>query len=79
MFTYTLIFVLIDNYKRGNVMATDVRLVKKALLKPANRTINVADLMRRNKFERKQEKKRSLFFVTAALSSLVISLFIISL
>ena len=80
MFTYTQIFVLIDNYKRGNVMAIiDVHLVKKSLLKPANRTINVADLMRRNKFERKQEKKRNLIFATAALSTLVISLFIISL
>ena len=79
MFTYTQIFVLIDNYKRGNVMATDVYLVKKSLLKPANRTINVADLMRRNKFERKQEKKRNLIFVTAGVSMLAISLFIISL
>ena len=79
MFTYTQIFVLIDNYKRGNVMTTDVHLVRKSLLKPANRTINVADLMRRNKFERKQEKKSNLIFVTAALSTLVISLFIISL
>ena len=79
MFTYTQIFVLIDNYKRGNVMATDVHLVKKSLLKPVNRTINVADLMRRNKFERKQEKKRNLIFVTAGVSMLAISLFIISL
>ena len=79
MFTYTQIFVLIDNYKRGNVMAIDVHLVKKSLLKPANRTINVADLMRRNKFERKQEKKRNLIFVTAGVSMLAISLFIISL
>ena len=60
-------------------MVTDVHLIKKILLKPANSTVNVDDLMRRNKFERKQEKKRSLIFVTAALSSLAISLFIISL
>ena len=60
-------------------MSIDVHLVKKSLLKPANRTINVADLMRRNEFERKQEKKRNLIFVTAALSTLAASLFIISL
>ena len=79
MFTYTQIFVLIDNYKRGNVMATDVHLIKKILLKPANRTINVADIVKRNELERKEEKKHNLIFVTAALSTLVVSLFIISL
>ena len=60
-------------------MITDVHLIKKSLLKPANSTVNVDDLMRRNEFERKQEKKRNLIFATAALSTLVISLFIISL
>ena len=60
-------------------MIRDVHLDKKELQGSVNRAVNVADLMRRNKFERKQEKKRSLIFVTAALSSLVISLFIISL
>ena len=60
-------------------MIRDAHLVKKSLLKPENRTINVADLMRRNKFERKQEKKRNLIFATTALLTLVISLFIISL
>ena len=60
-------------------MDADVYIVKKGLLRTENRAVNVADLMRRNKFERKQEKKRSLIFVTAALSSLAISLFIISL
>ena len=60
-------------------MITDVHLIKKSLLKPANSTVNVDDLMRRNKFERKQEKKRSLIFVTAAVSMLAISLFIIAL
>ena len=60
-------------------MIRDAHLVKKELQGSVNRAVNVADLVRRNKFERKQEKKRSLIFVTAALSSLVISLFIISL
>ena len=60
-------------------MIRDAYLVKKELQGSVNRAVNVADLMRRNKFVRKQEKKRSLIFVTAALSSLVISLFIISL
>ena len=60
-------------------MATDVHLVKKNLLKPANRTINVSDLLKRNELERKEEKKHNLIFVTAALSTLAISLFIISL
>ena len=60
-------------------MMRDAYLDKKELQGSVNRAVNVADLMRRNKFERKQEKKRSLIFVTAALSSLVISLFIISL
>jgi len=60
-------------------MATDVHLIKKILLKPANRTINVADIVKRNELERKEEKKHNLIFVTAALSTLVVSLFIISL
>ena len=60
-------------------MIRDVYLHKKELQGSVNRAVNVADLMRRNKFERKQEKKRSLIFVTAAVSSLAISLFIISL
>jgi len=60
-------------------MVLDVRLVKKGLLRTENRTVNVTDLVRRNEFERKQEKKRNLIFATAALSTLVISLFIISL
>ena len=60
-------------------MIRDVYLLKKELQGSVNRAVNVADLMRRNKFERKQEKKRNLIFVTAALSTLVISLFIISL
>ena len=60
-------------------MVLDVRLVNKGLLRTENRTVNVTDLVRRNEFERKQEKKRSLNFITAALSTLTISLFIISL
>ena len=60
-------------------MVLDVHLVKKGLLRTENKTVNVTDLVRRNKFERKQEKKRSLIFVTAALSTLAVSLFIISL
>ena len=60
-------------------MIRDAHLVKKELQGSVNRAVNVADLMRRNKFERKQEKKRSLIFVTAALSTLAVSLFIISL
>ena len=60
-------------------MIRAAHLVKKELPGSVNRVVNVADLMRRNKFERKQEKKRSLIFVTAAVSSLAISLFIISL
>ena len=60
-------------------MVTDVHLVKKGLLRTENRAVNVADLLRRNKFERKQEKKRNLFFVTAAVSTLALSLFIIAL
>ena len=60
-------------------MVLDVHLVKKGLLRTENSAVNVADLMRRNKFERIEEKKRHLIFVTAALSTLAISLFIISL
>ena len=60
-------------------MIRDVYLLKKELQGSVNRAVNVADLVRRNKFERKQEKKRSLIFVTAALSTLAVSLFIISL
>ena len=60
-------------------MIRDAHLVKKELQGSVNRAVNVADLMRRNKFERKQEKKRNLIFVTAALSTLAVSLFIISL
>ena len=60
-------------------MVLDVRLVNKGLLRTENRTVNVTDLVRRNEFERKQEKKSNLIFVTAALSTLAISLFIISL
>ena len=60
-------------------MALDIHLVKKGLLGTENRAVNVADLVRRNKFERKQEKKRNLIFVTTALSTLAVSLFIISL
>ena len=60
-------------------MVTDVHLVKKGLLRTENRAVNVADLVRRNKFERKQEQKRNLFFVTAAVSTLALSLFIIAL
>ena len=60
-------------------MVQDAYLVKKGLLRTENRAVNVADLVRRNKFERKQEQKRNLFFVTAAVSTLAISLFIIAL
>ena len=60
-------------------MIRDAHLDKKELRGSVNRAVNVDDLMRRNKFERKQEKKRSLIFITAALSTLTISLFIISL
>ena len=60
-------------------MVLDVRLVKKSLLRTENRTVNVTDLVRRNEFERKQERKRSLIFIAGALSTLAISLFIISL
>ena len=60
-------------------MIRDAHLVKKELQGSVNGAVNVADLMRRNEFERKQEKKRSLIFVTVALSTLAISLFIISL
>jgi len=60
-------------------MATDVHLIKKSLLKPANRTINVADIVKRNELERKEEKKHNLIFATAAVSTLAISLFIIAL
>ena len=60
-------------------MIRDAHLVKKELQGSVNGAVNVADLMRRNEFERKQEKKRSLIFITAALSTLTISLFIISL
>ena len=60
-------------------MALDINLVKKGLLRKESSTVNVTDLVRRNAFERKQEKKRSLIFITAALSTLTISLFIISL
>ena len=60
-------------------MIRDAHLVKKELQGSVNGAVNVADLMRRNKFERKQEKKRNLIFVTAGVSMLAISLFIISL
>ena len=60
-------------------MALDINLVKKGLLRKESSAVNVTDLVRRNEFERKQEKKRSLIFITAALSTLTISLFIISL
>ena len=60
-------------------MIRDAYLVKKELQGSVNRAVNVADLVRRNKFERKQEQKRNLFFVTAAVSTLAISLFIIAL
>ena len=60
-------------------MALDINLVKKGLLRKESSAVNVTDLVRRNAFERKQEKKRSLIFITAALSTLTISLFIISL
>ena len=60
-------------------MDQDAHIVRKGLLRTENRAVNVADLVRRNKFERKQEKKRNLIFVTAAVSTLAISLFIISL
>ena len=60
-------------------MAVNIDLVKKGFLRRKNRTVDVTDLVRRNEFERKQEKKRSLIFVTVALSTLAISLFIISL
>ena len=60
-------------------MALDIHLVKKGLLRRESSAVNVTDLVRRNAFERKQEKKRSLIFITAALSTLTISLFIISL
>ena len=60
-------------------MVQDVHLVKKALLRTESRTVNVVDLVRRNEFERKQERKRSLIFIAGALSTLAISLFVISL
>ena len=60
-------------------MIRDAHLVKKELQGSVNRAVNVADLVRRNKFERKQEQKRNLFFVTAAVSTLALSLFIIAL
>ena len=60
-------------------MIRDAHLVKKELQGSVNRAVNVADLVRRNKFERKQEQKRYLFFVTAAVSTLALSLFIIAL
>ena len=60
-------------------MIRDAHLVKKELQGSVNGAVNVADLMRRNKFERKQEKKRNLFFVTAGVSTLALSLFIIAL
>ena len=60
-------------------MALDVYLAKKSSPRTESRTVNVTDLVRRNEFERKQEKKSNLIFVTAALSTLAISLFIISL
>ena len=60
-------------------MALDINLVKKGLLRKESSAVNVTDLVKRNEFERKQEKKRSLIFITAALSTLTISLFIISL
>ena len=60
-------------------MALDINLVKKGFLRKESSTVNVTDLVKRNEFERKQEKKRSLIFITAALLTLTISLFIISL
>ena len=42
-------------------MAESVHLVKKGLLRTANRTINVADLVKRNELERKQEKKYKIY------------------
>ena len=60
-------------------MVENVHLVKKGLLRTASRTINVADLVKRNEFERKQEKKYNLIFVTIAIFALATSLFVISL
>ena len=60
-------------------MDQDTHILKRGLLRTENRAVNVTDIVRRNKFERKQEKKRNLFFVTAAVSTLAISLFIIAL
>ena len=60
-------------------MVQDVHILKKGLLRTENRAVNVADLVRRNKFERKKERKHNIIFVTTAMSMLVISLFIIAL
>ena len=60
-------------------MALDINLVKKGLLRKESSAVNVTDLVRRNAFERKQERKRSLIFIAGALSTLAISLFIIAL
>ena len=60
-------------------MIRDAYLDKKELQGSVNRAVNVADLMRRNKFERKQEKKYNLIFVTIAIFALATSLFVISL
>ena len=60
-------------------MIRDAHLVKKELQGSVNRAINVADIVKRNELERKEEKKHNLIFVTAALSTLAVSLFIISL
>ncbi len=60
-------------------MAESVHLVKKGLLRTANKTINVADLVKRNELERKQEKKYNLIFVTIAIFALATCLFVISL
>jgi len=60
-------------------MDQDAHIVRKGLLRTENRAVNVADLVRRNKFERKKERKHNLIFVTMAMSVLAISLFIIAL
>ena len=60
-------------------MDQDTHILKKGLLRTGNRAVNVADLVRRNKFERKKERKHNLIFVMMAMSVLAISLFIIAL
>jgi len=59
-------------------MVQDVHILKKGLLRTGNRTVNVADLVRRNKVERQKEKKHNLIFITTAMVVLAISLFIIA-